>query len=206
MHKAVSFAVGMSALLMAQAAYADVIYDNGGPNQSNGNEMTEWIQAENFTLAADATVTGVTFWDIEEPGAFQGSISWIIFADNSGTPGTQLASGNTLMTQVATGNIPLGLTEFEDSFALSFDALGGTTYWLGLHNGPLTTTAFDSMFWEDSSGGSAPTGHEFNLQDGGPWNDNGTEHAFQLSSVPEPGTILLIGCGLTGLALIRRRA
>ncbi len=208
MHKAVSFAVGLSALLVAQAAHADVIYDNGGPNQANGNEMTEWIQTDNFTLAANDTITGVTFWDLEGAPGYQGSITWIIYADNSGTPGTQLATGNTSLAQVATGNSFAGLTEFQDTFALSFDALGGTTYWLGLHNGPLTTTDRDDMYWENTSGGNAPTGHEFNLQSGGPWNDNGNEHAFQLTdgaSAPEPGTLLLLGSGLTGVALFRRR-
>ena len=45
-----------------------IIYDNGGPDQQNGNEMTEWIQAEDFNLSADSTLTSVNFWDIEAPG------------------------------------------------------------------------------------------------------------------------------------------
>ena len=209
MHKAVSFAVGLSALLIAQAAHASVIFDNGGPNQVDGNEMTEWIQTDNFMLAASDTITSATFWDLESAGAYQGSITWIIYADNAGIPGTQLATGSATLTQVATGNSFEGLTEYQDTFALSFAALGSTTYWLGLHNGPLTTTDRDGMYWETTATGNAPTGEEFDLQSGGPWNNNGNEHAFNLSdgaSAPEPGTILLIGCGLTGLALVRRRA
>ena len=45
-----------------------IIYDNGGPNQQGGNEMTEWIQAEDFNLSADSTLMIVNFWDIEAPG------------------------------------------------------------------------------------------------------------------------------------------
>ncbi len=38
------------AVAFSSAAQAAVIYDNGAPNQSNGNEATQWIQSEDFTF------------------------------------------------------------------------------------------------------------------------------------------------------------
>jgi hypothetical protein len=46
-------AVAATALLGGQPAAAQLIYDNGGPNGVSGNEMTSWIQAQDFTLAND---------------------------------------------------------------------------------------------------------------------------------------------------------
>ena len=45
-------------LLCSAFAQASTIYNNGGPNQQNGNEATQWIQTEDFMLASNQTVTG----------------------------------------------------------------------------------------------------------------------------------------------------
>src|SRR5712692_7249678 len=69
-------------------AHAQIIYDNGPPNQQNGNEMTQWVQAEDFSLTAATNLTSVHFWDIEAPGgtAYQGQIAWGLYADAGGMP------------------------------------------------------------------------------------------------------------------------
>ena len=38
------------------------LYNGGLPNHQNGNELTMWVQANDFSLAAPATVTGIRFW------------------------------------------------------------------------------------------------------------------------------------------------
>jgi hypothetical protein len=86
---------------------------------------------------------------------------------------------------------------------------GGTTYHLGLHNGPLTVTN-GSFFWSTTDGNSSPTGLKLGLtpplsNDG--WTDTGNEHAFQLfgDPVPEPSTFGMLGAGLLGIMAFARR-
>src|SRR5437868_6093849 len=48
---------------------AELIYDNGSPNQVNGREITSGIVAEDFQLGVPSTLTDVRFWSLERsPG------------------------------------------------------------------------------------------------------------------------------------------
>ncbi len=202
-------------LCLAARGNSQVIYDNGPPNQVDGNEMTEWIQANSFTLTGTETITGVNFWDFEANGAYQGSVTYDFYADNSGSPGTSLDLGSALLTQTATGNTVQGGTEFADTFSVPSIVLGPGTYWLGLHNGPLSTQARDDMYWERTN----PTannnpGDELIAPFTGSFISNGNAHAFQIlgsqqpGGVPEPGsTAMLFGASipLAGLLIRRRR-
>jgi hypothetical protein len=191
--------------LQGAAGYASVLYNNGAPNQANGNEMTAWIQAENFTLSAPATITDVRFWDGE--GVYNGSITWQIYADAGGAPGALLYSGNTAAdTRTLTGlNVASSFTEYQDDFSIGAVALGAGTYWLGLHNGPLSIVDYDSFYWETTNPNLTTTG----MEDATPFGD-GWSNAFMLfdngqTPVPEPSTFLLLGAGLAGVGLLRRR-
>src|SRR5438874_2725883 len=96
-----------------------LIYDNGGPDQQNGNEMTEWIQAEDFNLSADSTLTSVNFWDIEQPGgaAYQGEIDWILYTDAGGQPGASFASGAAVGAAVTRTFIQGGVLGVYDEYS-----------------------------------------------------------------------------------------
>src|SRR6185437_9686455 len=181
---------GMAALLAAPAMQAAIVYDNGGPAAPDeftdiGSEMTRWIEADNFSLATTDTITGVEFWELdrEDLSSYQGSISWFIYADNSGAPGTVLDSGSVVPTRTATGFVYQSVfTEFDTTFSIpAFTATGGTTSWLGLHNGPTTFDTNEQFFWELTNGGSAPANHDFDLTTSGPWNESFLELAFNLS-------------------------
>src|SRR5918912_584658 len=95
--------LSFAALLFVLPSHAAVFtYNNGAPNQLNGNEATNWIQAEDFTLANATTLTGVRFWDIETSPGYQGSITWSIYANGASAPGALLFRGNTAVTHTAT--------------------------------------------------------------------------------------------------------
>src|ERR1035438_4292358 len=146
-------------LLGATTLFAGtVVYDNGAPNQQSGNEMTEWIQAEDFTLAQTTTITGVNFWTIEAGGGYAGSIWYSIYTDSGGQPSvaTPLAgdfSQGADLTRDATGNVVVGLNEYAYSFDIQpFVAVAGQTYWLALHNGALDNNARAEVYWETTNG------------------------------------------------------
>ena len=176
-----------------------ILYDNGGPNQQDGNEMTQWIQAEDFNLSADSTLMTVNFWDIEAPGgaAYQGEIDWTLYADAGGMPGAAFASGAAVGGDVTRTFIQGGVLGFFDEYSDSFiispgvALTAGTTYWLGLHNGPLTFTIRSEFYWETTDFNGTFTGHEDDAPFDGVWFDNGMEHAFNLEGTTGGGGITL---------------
>jgi hypothetical protein len=198
----------LSLALASIASFASAqIYVNGAPDLAGGNEMSMWLQAENFTLGASNTVGAVRFWSIDAPGAvFDGNVDWWIFNDAAGTPGSIVASGTqTTVSRVATGNVFGGgalLEHVWDFNITGTPVTGGTMYWLGLHvNSDYTR---DEFYWETGAGGAAPTGMESNGGTMNNWAGNGNEHAFELYAVPEPSTLIVLG-GLAALALAARR-
>jgi hypothetical protein len=212
---------GMAMLVMAQAARASTIYDNGGP-QSNGagEEMTGLIVADDFILGAASTITGVRFWDYE--GTYHGSIEWQIYTNiifqGIPQPDTLIASGSAVPVRVATGLLPFGEAEYQNDFGIGPVALSAGTYWLGLHNGNFTFTNpmfQDRFYWEATSlgGGSLTASFDSAPFGDGSWEHNQLQFAFLLTGTegdavaPAPasawsGLVLLASIG--GLRCVRR--
>ena len=195
---------------------ASIIFDNGAPDQSNGLDMSAWIQSDHFTLGSAGTVTGINFWEFEQKGAYLGNISWAIAATNPDkTPGSILESGTLAPTRLATGVILYFsgqiYNEYENSFSISpFNAAAHVTYSLELHNGSTLTspTARQEYFWETSNRHAPPFGQDFYLPINFGWSNNGGNLAFQLTGatggttgVPEPSSFVLFTIGATCLAV-----
>jgi hypothetical protein len=196
-------------------ACAGIIFDNGAPDQSNGIDMSAWIQSDPFTLSSSGVVTGINFWDFEQKNAYLGNISWAIAATNPDkTPGSILESGTVAPNRLATGVI-LNFSgqiynEYENSFSISpFNAAAHVTYALELHNGSTLTspTARQEYYWENGNRHAPPFGYDFYLPINFGWDSNGGSLAFQLvgetggTNVPEPSAFVLFTIGATCLAV-----
>ncbi|MES2128133.1 MAG: PEP-CTERM sorting domain-containing protein [Pseudomonadota bacterium] len=192
-----------AASLHAAAATA---YDNGPPDQANGNNMGFAWQADDFTLAVAATLGSVRFWSLEVSGTYRGAISWSILKDAAGTPGSVIASGTQGAVARSAVGSALGLSEFQNDFMLNLPlALGSGHYWLMLHNGAPSNLGDPNEFlWEATYANASVRGME-SFDQGASWSGNLEEHAFQLAPVPEPAHYAMLGAGLL-LLLSRRRA
>lgn len=211
-------AILVCVLALGSFAFADdIIYNNGGPNQNGGNEMTVWVQSEEFTLSSSANVTGIHFWDIEDSPGYAGSITWWITGDTNGVPdfNNVLGTGIVQPTRTATGKCVINDCEYQNDWTVASILLqAGVTYHLALHNGPIGHDSRDNFYWETTDDVDSQWGFECNLPDNTcftGWYNNGMDHAFYLTGglgneIPEPGTLVMLGTGLLGgVAMLRRR-
>ncbi len=184
-------------------AIADNVYDNGPPYRPSppdhavGMEMTAFIQADDFTLARPARLEGITFSDLERGNNFQGVILVRIYSNASDdTPGAQLYENlSTSVNHVAPvpAFVDPPLTEYINTVGITAVDLPAGTYWLALHNGPLSNGTKSYFYWEQAAG-AGPRASELKFGPGfqGPWISNSTsdfpnaELVFQLTGVAAP--------------------
>jgi uncharacterized protein (TIGR03382 family) len=200
------FIPALAVLATAGMASANLLYDNGPPNYANGNEMTQWTQAEDFELDAGYTLGSAKFsmLTFNQLNNWDGKLDWWIYNDAGGSPGTLYASGAAQnVTPVYDQNV--GGWDFYD-FTFDFGGggvavAGNTIYWLALHAAADWQNR-DDLYWSSTDPNGTYWGHEDYMNQGA-WASNGVEHSFQLYEIPAPGALALLG--LAGLAGTRRR-
>ena len=198
-----------------------MIVNNGAPNQVSADSLSDFRVAEDFTLGSAALLTSFQFWDVEGGGAYSGSIAWAIFTNAAGTPGVALAQGSasTLLqiTRTSTGQACcVSFSEFLDDINLATSLTSGSlslaanTYWLVLHNGPISSSTFNDFYWETTANNGTTRGMYQDLTIvSPPWISTLQEHAFNISGtftgVPETGSFGMVGAGLAGLLALGAR-
>lgn len=201
------FVLVVAVAAFSSSAFAGDLYNNGAPDYTNGNEMTQWTQAADFT-GVNATIGSVTFTFIDllnsNLGQWDGTIDWYIYNDAGGQPGGIAASGvgSNFVTSLD-GNFG-GWDNYTMTFDLGgggFAANGANTYWLGLNLNQGWDR--DELYWTTTGANGTFGDAESNGTPDGPWNINGLEHAFALHEIPAPGALALLG--IAGLAVRRRR-
>ena len=196
--------------LAAVPAFADLApgYDNGPINGTTD----AWTI--NFGYVVSNTFTGIFYVDFfqfgvwEFPGDKLISVDWSITSgENSGTVyGHGTASGSYLLDKFISSN--------QYGYNIDLISVGGLnvtldsskTYWLNLENAAVPSG--DPVYWDENSGARCGgTGYGKNCPSLASESAIGTipSEAFTINSaapppVPEPGSILLVGSGILGLA------
>ena len=193
--------------LMAVTQCSAAAIFSAPPDLSGGTDMNGNLVADRFTLSGTATVTQIRFWALQDNlASYTGSIFWSINASSGGLPGASIVSGTVSATASSTGLSAFGLNEFLYTFATNTSLAAGN-YFLTLHNGPTSTIPTSNMFWENSNANSGNSQTQDLSLPAQPFVANFTSLAFDLSgtSVPEPGSVVLMTTGLFGALLLRRR-
>ena len=198
------FAISALAL-MSSVAQAGII-GNGPPNQTGGSDLNSFLEGDDFVVASVAQhVAQITFWALaSSPSDFAGTVDWAFYSNNAGFPGVSLVSGNALATRTATGNTTFGLNEYSYTLAVNANLTTGH-YWLVLHNGPSNAVPGTNFYWAWSNGNSGNSA-SLDIFGGPPWVGNDAELAFELTDVPEPASMSLVGGGILAACLLRRKA
>ena len=225
MTRVLTFAIALSAVhALVGPAVADVIVnDNGTSAGVNALNISSFATADDFTLAAPATISRIRFWasglgtDMTS-GGFSGTVGWAFHGNNAGAPGAVLYSGSDNSVSLTPDGTVVGFPQYYLDVDVPSVALGSGTYWLQLREGAIGS-AYDGsdIFWSTSvnqQGAGALL--DTDPQNPTTWSIPGSEDtAFQIygpanaaAVVPEPSSFALFGlvmaCGI-GCYFYRRR-
>lgn len=183
----------ISAGLLGQLLAADTVYDNGASSRADGWEMTQWFEADDFSVRQPLRLTGMKFWNYEKQGLFTGVIVWEIYSkSSSGAPGSLLHTGtSSVENRAATGFALFGaLSEFVNTFSISPLVLTPGDYWIALHNGSESNLT-RGVFWAPTRDRIGAPSHNRQVPRGSPWFSNDypgfqSDLAFQLHGVWGP--------------------
>lgn len=203
-------------------ARADIVYQNladlGGAESGNclfnsacatAQGQPQRYAAQEFTLGSGATIAAIGFTTVLQGAGYGTSANWMLLnADGTGgLPGTVVASGTGATLSHATGSVgSIFGTTIDYSFNVTeFSLLAATAYYVAVQE--FSADPDDYLLQ-----GLATSGAVNSLNGGTSWSAlyvDKTSVAVTLygstTNISEPGSLMLIGTGVLGLTLRRRR-
>jgi hypothetical protein len=186
---------------MVQSAAAQVVFDGGGPNFSQGFGAVNIAQG--FSLSSSVSFNTVRFWGftIFSAAPFSGSLPWSFYNRSGSSVGNVVVSGSTVPVGTAVSGTATRIFAYD--LAVGPQTLGAGDYFFGLN----LNNSSSNRFWM-ATNAAAPVAVTWNNDPSVAEVSNG-RLAFQLrnTAVPEPSSLALIACGvaLIGVHTVRRR-
>ncbi len=155
------FVVAMSLFVSAQVLSATVLVaasvDQSDLAVSTGYDISGEVSADDFVLSSTILLTSAEVWladttanDNGSLDDFSGALSWALYSDSAGSPGTELAKGNAVGIVQTDTNIQSGW--HSDIVKVTFDLdhpvlLAAGTYWLAIHENAWHSAYDGSIVW-----------------------------------------------------------
>ena len=226
--KKIAFVLVVFTLVVIPAA-AQTIYSNG---PTNGNTDAWYINSgfivsDTFNVySSGSSIAGAEFAMWLFPGSYPGPCAHCGSGDHLTSAELSITSGENggttyfdqtvTFTQSGCSANSYGFNVCLETTHFNGPTLNAGTYWLNLQNASVPNG--DPVYWDENSGpslasensvGSIPSesftilGYATTCMCGCSANPNCQESAA--STIPEPGTLLLLSSGVLGLAVLRRK-
>jgi hypothetical protein len=207
------------AMLAGVSVQAAVVFSNSANNLGGdcsfsttcaavvgqGNDFA----AQQFSLTSATILSSASFTNYVNYGSTQpNSVNWMFIESNSATdlPGTVIASGSGAISSRQSVGTNFGYDLVQESFGLPNIELGAGSYYFAFQ-------AISSEFETYLASGSLELGAAETFNGGATWQRNYEGFSSVASSlsgdpavVPEPTTVALLGLGLLGVAVSRRKS